>query len=151
MEKIVYGNPVWNDDTEAANAEAVRRAVLTRDTPDAEARKAVWFRDLGALTVLPQELAAIDGLESLHVGDGETPDGVRHEPSQNISDLSVLQKLPDLIHLNLADSVTGNLPSLSGLTSLQSLNLSNTQVADLTPHPHAHGIAKPPPLKHASR
>ncbi|MEP5080616.1 MAG: hypothetical protein ABJR46_04090 [Tateyamaria sp.] len=133
MDKIEYGRVDWNKSAEAANAEAQRRATWTRDQPDPEARKAVWLCDLGALTSLPQELAEIEGLKQLFVGDGQTPDGLRHYHSKEIMDWSVLAKLTALSELSADDSGLDDLGLLSGLTGLISLSFGHTQVRDLGP------------------
>jgi hypothetical protein len=128
--EIEYGNKLWLDDKSAANAEAVRRACLHRDAADIEDRRAIYFSDLGALTILPQELAEIEGLERLIVGDAETPGGY-FDLIQTLADVSVLSKLTTLVEINLRDSRFETLPSLSGLTSLQNLDLSLTGVSDV--------------------
>jgi len=118
-------------------------------------RQAIWFSDLGALTVLPQELAEIDGLKRLSVGDGQTPDGRSHILEKWIENWTVLLQLPELKELYLSDtglddiSVVRNctklvsldiryfkgeeLGPLSGLSALSNLNLGSTPVSDLDP------------------
>lgn len=118
MSSIEYGKPEWNEDTEAANAEARRRAILTRDAEDPADREAIWFSDLGALTVLPEELEDIAGLKRLIVGDAATPDGRLRNPSQKVDDTGPLARLTALTELNIADSGILDLSILTGLGSL---------------------------------
>ena len=127
MIEIEYGNELWKRDTEAANAEAVRRACLLRDAEDAEDRREIFFSDLGALTILPQELAEIDGLQRLIVGDAETPGG-RFYPTQHFQNVDVVAKLSTLVELNLRFCVLKELPDLSYLQNLQKLDLTHTRI-----------------------
>ncbi|MFT4959534.1 MAG: hypothetical protein ACI92Z_000610 [Paracoccaceae bacterium] len=132
MEEIKYSLAAWQNDVDAANAEALRRAILTRDATEVQDRAAIWFSDLGALTVLPQELAEIDGLQRLIVGDAETPDGRRHHPIQTLSDISVLGNLPNLKELNLSDCGIGDLSFLRAMPQLEVLDLYGSTISDLS-------------------
>ena len=131
--EIEYGKTEWRRDEDVANAEAQRRAILTRDADEPLDRTAIWFSDLGALTRLPDELAEIDGLTRLIIGDAKTPDGAHHGPPQRLQDIAVLAKLTNLTELNLTDSGVTDLQLIAGLQKLQILEMSETRITDVAP------------------
>lgn len=131
MIEIEYGNELWLSDTEAANEEAVRRACLLRDAEDAEDRREIFLFDLGALTILPDELAGIHGLERLIVGFAEEQ-GVAFYRPKNLTNVGVLSKLLYLQEVNLSFCGLESLPSFSLLTSLQLLDLTSAHVEDVS-------------------
>jgi hypothetical protein len=123
-----YGRKEWRTDEAAATAEAVRRI----EAAIASGATVLDFRDLIAMTRLPDELAKAQGVREIYAGapraTGLAPNDYATRRLTNISALAGLTKLTSL---DLSLTRVADLSALSGLSGLTSLNLSDTQVHDL--------------------
>ena len=119
-------------------AQAQRDAAVIRLT---EAKASVWQQQEIGYSVSWAELDSAS-LET-HIEDLRLLSTTDLDLSfTQVSDLSVLEKLPSLQYLDLSGTPVSDLSVLEKLTSLQSLSLSGTQVSDLS------GLEKLPSLQY---
>jgi len=101
-----YGRAEWQTDEAAASAEAVRRI----EAAIASGATVLDFRDLIAMTRLPDELAKAQGVREIYTGEARA--------RRAIPDKFFVRRLT-------------NISALAALTKLTALDLSDTPVSDL--------------------
>ncbi|MGB0506920.1 MAG: hypothetical protein ACPGGK_12060 [Pikeienuella sp.] len=127
----VYGKEEWGSDPAAAMAEALRRIDHVCETGETW----LYLSDLFALEALPPELERCSHIERLDVGEAEGPDSLYYSPffQSYLTGWAHLAALENLTWLNLSHTNVGELSPLSGLAKLESFNCMNSLVNDLTP------------------
>lgn len=147
-----FGKSEWRYDAKKASEEAKRRIAALKES-SSETGQSLVFSDLVALVEIPEELAELANLKSLHLGryTGEIGfflgalslrkicnlDGLRSLSYLNLSrlnlqDLTFLQGLENLEVLSLNDAKFDSLTGLADLPSLISLHLGSTSIDDLS-------------------
>ena len=124
----------WENDEAAASAEAVRRIEAAISSGATELN----FRDLVAMTRLPQNLADAGQLEKLWAG---CADPFRLGNSK-LCDLSSVSALKRLTELELSGTSVTDLRPLASLAGLKVLHLSLMPVFDLSPLANLVGLTE---------
>ena len=87
-----------------------------------ERRTVLDFSDLPYLRSIPETIHKVEDLWHLNASS-----------SKRLEDIQSLANLPDLKHVQLAETRVSDLSALSTLSSLEVLDIRDTWVADLTP------------------